>query len=137
MNYITVNFEETACEVLDGIRMAQDTAKVCEDERQASVRFLVISNLFTEQHCHCHCTPTVQSPTVFFITQNYDRQGRRQPSSRRTQAVTQRYSEQESVKQACNLCKVWHCSGSVNFAVWSTGASVSDRLNAFRLGVKY
>jgi len=71
MDYITVNFEETACEVLDGIHMAQDKAKVCEDERQATVKFLVISNLFTE-HSHSHCTPTVQSLSVFFITQNYD-----------------------------------------------------------------
>jgi len=28
--------------------MAQDTAKVCEDERQATVGFIVISNLFAE-----------------------------------------------------------------------------------------
>ena len=70
----------------------------------------VLSNLFIE-HCHYHWTPTVLSPFVFFITQNYDRQGRIQPSSRRAQAVTQSYYEQESVKQACNLCQVWHCRG--------------------------
>jgi hypothetical protein len=53
------------------------------------------------------CVVTVR----VFITQNYDRQGRRQPSTRRAQAVTQSYSEQESVKQACNFCKVWLCRG--------------------------
>jgi hypothetical protein len=41
------------CEVLDGIRLAQDTAKDCEDKRQTTIRFLVISHLFIE-HCHYH-----------------------------------------------------------------------------------
>jgi hypothetical protein len=53
MDYITVDFEEAMCEVLDEIRLAQDAAKDCEDKRQATVRFLVISHLFIG-HCHYH-----------------------------------------------------------------------------------
>jgi hypothetical protein len=53
MDYITVDFEERLCEVSDGIRLAQDTAKDCEDKRQATITFLVISHLFIEQ-CRYH-----------------------------------------------------------------------------------